>query len=194
MMVSRDAKIRETMRWFAEEERELRGFSQDPDADFLDWGGDQQGRGTACLAARTRKACHEMKVKLKLQGDQMVVVTPESEQKVKSAIGIGHFLTQRVVRPEKLKKLIAKEVHRASYTTLQANEVSNLNLTDVYGYKSDAYFRFLVVGEQIVCRPQLTSNDGLDDGSRLKARRRREVRFRTVRGAAQISGRYSPTC
>jgi hypothetical protein len=87
-----------------------------------------------------------MKSTLKLQGDQMVVATPESEQKVKSAIGIGHFLTQRVVRPEKLKKLIAKEVHGASYTTLQANEASNLNLTDVYGHKSDAYFRFLVVG------------------------------------------------
>jgi hypothetical protein len=87
-----------------------------------------------------------MKITLKLQGDQMVAATPGSEQKVKSAIGIGHFLTQRVVRPEKLKKLITKEVHGASYTALQANGVSNLILTDVHGYKSDAHFRFLVVG------------------------------------------------
>jgi hypothetical protein len=147
IMLSRDAKKPETIRWFAEEERELRGFDQDPNADFLDWGGDQQGRGTACLAARTRKACQEMKVMLKLQGDQMVIATAGSEQKVKSAVGIGHSLTQRVVRSEKFKKLIAKEVHGASYTTLQANEVSNLNLTDVYGDKSDAHFRFLVVGQ-----------------------------------------------
>jgi hypothetical protein len=145
-MLSREAKIPETMRWFAEQEGELRGFGPDPNADFLDWSGDEQGRGPACLAARTRKACQEMKITLKLQDDQIVVATPGSEQKVKSAIGIGHFLTPRVVRPEKLKKLITKEVHGTSYTTLQANEVSNLNLTDMYGYKSDAHFRFLVVG------------------------------------------------
>jgi hypothetical protein len=74
------------------------------------------------------------------------VKTSESEYKTKSAIGIGHFLTQKVVRPEKFRKLIAHQVHGATYTTLKGNEVSNRNLTDIYSHKSDAYFRFMVVG------------------------------------------------
>jgi hypothetical protein len=146
MTLSRDARVREAMRWFTAEERNLRGFNEDPDADFLDWGGNQRGRGTACLAARTRKACVRMKIKLKLCGDEMVLTKNESDYTTKSASGVGHFLTQKVVRPEHYRKLVAKEVHGASYTTLGANEVSNLSLTDVYRYKSDAYFRFLVVG------------------------------------------------
>jgi hypothetical protein len=111
----------------------------------------------------------KIKITLRLRHDEMVVATPESRQKVKSAIGIGHFVTQRVVRSEKLKKLIGKEVDGASSTTLQANEVSNLNLTDVDGYRSDAYFRFLVVG-RADCVPT-PANPARWFGGRIQAER-----------------------
>jgi hypothetical protein len=61
-------------------------------------------------------------------------------------MGIGRFLTQKVILPDKFRKLIGHEVHGATYTTLKGNEVSNYNLTDVSTHKSDAHFRFLVVG------------------------------------------------
>jgi hypothetical protein len=61
-------------------------------------------------------------------------------------MGIGRFLTEKVIRLNKFRKLISHEVHGATYTRLKGTEVSNDNLTDVYTHKSDAYFRFLVVG------------------------------------------------
>jgi hypothetical protein len=109
-----------------------RVFEDDPGADFLNWGGDQRNRGTGCLAARTKKACLDTDIKLKLEHEHIVVKNGGSEQKTNSAIGIGRFLTQKVVRPDKYRKLIAHQVHGASYTTLQANDVSNRILTDIH--------------------------------------------------------------
>jgi hypothetical protein len=146
MTLSKDQKIRQATRQFAEGERIHRGFLDDAEADFLNWGGHPRNRGTACLAARTRKACTDLEIKVKLTEDQMVIRTSESEFQTKSANGIGHFLTQKIVRPAKFRKLIAHEVHGATYTTLKGNEVSNRHLTDIYSHKSDAYFRFLIVG------------------------------------------------
>jgi hypothetical protein len=146
MTLSKDQKIHKAMRWFVEGERILRGFEDDPNSNFLNWGGIQQSRGTACLAARTKVACTELKIGLKLTEDEVIVKTSESEYQTKSADGIGHFRTQKVIRPEKFRELIANKVHGATFTTLKGNEVSNRNLTDLSSRRSDAYFRFMVVG------------------------------------------------
>jgi hypothetical protein len=147
MMLSRDDKVREAMRWFTEDERRCRRIGEDPDSDFLNWRDERGGDGTASLAARTRITCKELKIKLKLlEDEEMLVKTEESELKTKTADGIGHFLTQKVIRPNLYEKLIAHEVHGASYTTLKANEVSNKMLVDIYSRRSDAFFRFTIVG------------------------------------------------
>jgi hypothetical protein len=66
MMLSRDDKVREATRWFVEEERKHREIGEDPDSRFLNWSDEHGGNGTACLAARTRKACAKLKIQLKL--------------------------------------------------------------------------------------------------------------------------------
>jgi hypothetical protein len=78
--------------------------------------------------------------------EEMIVKTEESEYKTRTPMGIGQFPTQKVIRPDKFRKLIGHEVHGATYTTLKGNEVSNYNLTDFDTHKSDAFSRFLVVG------------------------------------------------
>jgi hypothetical protein len=83
---------------------------------------------------------------LKLVDEEMIVKTEESEYKTRTAMGIGRFLTQKVIRPDKFRKLIGHEVHGVTDTILKRNELSNYNLTDVYTHKSDADFRFLLVG------------------------------------------------
>jgi hypothetical protein len=146
LMLSKDDKVREATRWFVEEERKHREIGEDLDSRFLNWSDEQGGNGTACSAARTRKAYAKLKIQLQLVGEEMIVKTEESEYKTRTAMGIGRFLTQKVSRPDKFRKLIGHEGHGATYTTLKGNEVSNYNLTDVYTDKSDADFRFLVVG------------------------------------------------
>jgi hypothetical protein len=42
--------------------------------------------------------------------------------------------------------LIEHETHGASFTTLKENDVSNATLTNIYMKRSDAFFRFVVVG------------------------------------------------
>jgi 5-keto 4-deoxyuronate isomerase len=76
----------------------------------------------------------------------MLVKTEESELITKTAVGIGRFLTQKVVRPDMYKKLITHEVDGATYTTLKGNDVSNSMPTNIYTRRSDTFFRFLVVG------------------------------------------------
>jgi hypothetical protein len=148
MMLSKDDKVRNAMKWFAESERMCRCIHEDPDSDFLNWRDEQGVTGTASLTARTRTTCKELKIKLKLldEGEEMLVKTEESELKTKTAVGIGHFLTQKVIRPNMYKKLIEHEVHGASFTTLKGNEASNKILTDICTRRSDAFFRFVVVG------------------------------------------------
>jgi hypothetical protein len=145
-MLSRDDKVREAMNWFAENERICRCIAEDTDSDFLNWKDEPGEPGTASLTARTRKTCKKLKIGLKMIEDKMVVKTEESELKISSAVGIGRSLTQKVIRPGKYNKLIEHKVHGASYTTLKGNEVSNSMLTDIYTRKSDAFFRFVIVG------------------------------------------------
>jgi hypothetical protein len=146
MMVSKDDKIRQAMRWFAENEREFRLIGMDPDSSFLNWKDEYGESGTACLAARTRKAARDLKVQLKFKGDDMLARMNKSEFKNKTAVDLGRFLTQRVIRRDKFAKLVEHKVHGATYTTLKDNEASNTILKNIYTRKSDAFFRFTVAG------------------------------------------------
>jgi hypothetical protein len=76
----------------------------------------------------------------------MVVKTEESEFKTKTPVGIGRFLTQKVIRPNQIKKLIEHETHGASFITLKENDVSDAMLTNISTKKSDTFFRSVVVG------------------------------------------------
>jgi hypothetical protein len=87
-----------------------------------------------------------------MNDDEMIIKSGESELKTNTAVGIGRFLTQKLVRVKKFEKLIQHKLHGAGYATLQNNESSNAILTDVYTRRSDAYYRFTVVGRQTACQ------------------------------------------
>jgi hypothetical protein len=96
----------------------------------------------------------------------MKIVSGESEIKTKTAVGIGRFLTQKLVRAKKIEKLVEHKVHGASFTTLKDNDndTSNAMLTDIYTRRSDAFYRFTVsslLEGQTACRHQSTCKDGL---------------------------------
>jgi 3-dehydroquinate dehydratase len=146
MMLSRDESVRTAMRWFAENERDFRCIRIDEESKFLNWRDESGDPGTGALVARTRKTCQKIGMGLKLIEDEMFVKTEELEFKTRTAVGIGRFLTQKVIRPKKIDKLIEHQHHGASYTTLKGNEVSNGMLTNIYTRRSDAFFRFVVVG------------------------------------------------
>jgi hypothetical protein len=146
MMLSRDKKIREAMQWFGENEREYRCIGEDVESNFLNWSDEHGQSGTASLAARTRKTCSKMRIALKVKKDELILKTSESEYKTKTPVGIGRFLTQKLIRADKIQRLICHEVHGASYTTLKENDSSNSMLTNIYTRRTDAFFRFVVVG------------------------------------------------
>jgi hypothetical protein len=77
------------------------------------------------LAARTRKTYQALNIRLKLEAEEMAMRTDTSEYKTKIAVCIGRFLTQKVIRPQKLDSLLRQEVHGANFATLRGNEVSN---------------------------------------------------------------------
>jgi hypothetical protein len=132
MMLSRDESVRKAMRWFAEDERGFRHIEEDLESSFLNWKDEKGKDRTASLVVKTRKTCRKMDIQMKLNGEEMIIKTGESNFTIKIAVGIGRFLTQKSVRTEKIKKLIKYEVHGASFTTLEKNEVSNLMVTNIY--------------------------------------------------------------
>jgi hypothetical protein len=95
-----------------------------------------------------------------MNDDEMIIKSGESELKTKTATGIGRFLTQKLIRTKKFEKLIQHPVHGASHTTLKNSATSNAMLTDIYTRRSDAFFRFAVVGEQTVYQHLPTYGDG----------------------------------
>jgi hypothetical protein len=82
--------------------------------------------------------------------------TGESEFKTKTMVDVSRFLTQKIVRMEKIEKLIKHEVHGASFTTFKKNEISNLILTNIYTRRSYTFFHFVVIG-RADCLPTLTN-------------------------------------
>jgi hypothetical protein len=160
MILSKEKKIREAMRWFVNDERDYRKIAIDPGSTFLDWKDEHGRRGTAALVVRTRKSCKKMKGKMKLMKAEVVLRNSESESaseyKTKTAVGIGRFPTQKILRPHKINQLIEHKCHGASFPTLKCNEVSNSLLTDVHTRRTDPFFRFMVVG-RANCLPKLTN-------------------------------------
>jgi hypothetical protein len=98
------------------------------------------------IIARTRNTCYKLEVSLKMNDDDMIITSGESELKTKTATGIGRFLTQKFIRVKKFEKLIQHSVHWTNYTTLRNNVSSNAMLTDIYTRRYDAFYRFAVVG------------------------------------------------
>jgi hypothetical protein len=152
MMLSRHDNVREAMNWFTENERICRCIAKDTYSDFLHWKDEPGEPKKASLTARTRKTCKKLTIGLEMIEDKMVVKTEGSELQISSAVGIGRFLTQKVIRPSRYNKLIEHKVHGATYTTLNENNVSNSMLTDIYTRNSDAFFQFDVVG-RLDCLP-----------------------------------------
>jgi hypothetical protein len=148
MMTSKDEKVKKAMRWFTESERQYRIIEEDGNAQFLNWKKEEgrRERGTGLIIARTRNTCYKLEVGLKMNDDEMTITSGESELKTKTANGIGRFLTQKLIRVKKFEKLIQHPVHGMSYTTLRNNASSNAILTDIYTRRSDAFYRFVVVG------------------------------------------------
>jgi hypothetical protein len=152
MMLSRDEQIRNTMRQMTENERLQRGIHEDAEGRFMNWGDEPGRRGTASISGRTRRSCQRLGVKLKLEREMMRIGTEVLEFKTKTAVGIGRFLTQKIVRPQKIEKLMQHNVHGASFNTLRSNEVSTCMLTNISTKKSDAFFRY-VVAARADCLP-----------------------------------------
>jgi hypothetical protein len=111
MILSKETKVREAMRWFLNEKRDERGIGVDPESNFLYWK-DEKGRpGTAALTGRTRTTCKKMNIGMKLIKGEMILKGQELEYKTKTAVGIGRFLTHRILRPDKIEKLIQHPCH-----------------------------------------------------------------------------------
>jgi hypothetical protein len=106
--VSEDEKGRYAMRWFAESQRQFRCTTQNADSNFLNWKDEAGEKETAALVARTRKTCKKMEVELKLneEEDCMIVKSGKLEFKRKTAVGIGRFPIQKLIRINKIQKLI----------------------------------------------------------------------------------------
>jgi hypothetical protein len=54
-------------------------------------------KGTGSIIARTRNTCYKLEIGLKMNDDEMVITSGESEVKTKTAVGISRFLTQTLV-------------------------------------------------------------------------------------------------
>jgi hypothetical protein len=87
---------------------------------ILNWEDDGFTRkGTATIIIRARKACKKLGVGLKLEESLLVTKTGDSEKKTNAAIGVGRYRTQKVVRSQKLKIVLMKEKHGATFATLK---------------------------------------------------------------------------
>jgi hypothetical protein len=107
-----------------------------------------------------------MKVKFKMKGAAIEITHENGRLETKTPDKIGRFLTQNIIRPDKYRKMIKHDVHGAAYTTLRENPISNRNLIDSKLRKSEAFFRFEVLGRaDCLAYPH---QQILDDGSQKR--------------------------
>jgi hypothetical protein len=82
----------------------------------------------------------------------------------------GRFLTQKLIKPNKIEKLIQHDVHGANFRTLKNNEVSNAMPMNIYTRRANTFFRFVVVARaDLLSTPlnlQRWSNDRRNDNCR----------------------------
>jgi hypothetical protein len=87
-----------------------------------------------------------MNLALKLTKNKMILKESEFEDQTKTAVGIGRFLIQKILRSDEIEKLIEDKCHGACFTTLKNNEVSNSILMDVTTRRKVAFLPFMIVG------------------------------------------------
>jgi hypothetical protein len=149
MLLSDDDKVRRAMRQFTEDERIFRRIEEDTRSTFLNWKARRNERsGTSSIIARTRKACKELGVSLNFEGMDGIRISGQgSSETFLMASGLGHFLTQKVIRPRLLNSLVnGHPQHGAAFCTLKDDNVSNKLLIDINSRRTDAFYRFLVAG------------------------------------------------
>jgi hypothetical protein len=98
--------------------------------------------------------------------------------------GFGRFLTQKLIKPNEIEKLIQHDVHGANLTALKNNEVSNAMPMNIYRRRANAFSRFVVVGgADLLSTPlnlQRWSNDRRDDNCRKCNREGRPTKIDIV--------------
>jgi hypothetical protein len=133
-------------------ERQFRRIERDTGSEFLDWKAEEGRKGTSTIIQRARKACEELKISFKFEGTQGIRIKSlnenlKADKIIHTAVGLGRFLTQKVLRPTLINELIEEQKqHGAAFVTLKENEVSNRILTDIYTPRTNAFYRFVVVG------------------------------------------------
>jgi hypothetical protein len=86
------------MRQFIEDERIFRIIETDANAQFLDWK-ERKGANTttSTIIEKTRRAFKNHNIGLNIASAFMVTNVNGSEEKTNSAVGIGRYLTQKVI-------------------------------------------------------------------------------------------------
>jgi hypothetical protein len=113
---------------------------------------------------------------------------------------IGRVLTQKLIKPNKIEKLIRHDVRGANFTMLKNNEVSNAMPMNIYASQINASFRFVVIGRtDLLPTPvnlQRQSNDRRDDNCRKCNRERRPTKIDIVNectpNSPLMTKRYNP--
>jgi hypothetical protein len=146
---SKDPKVQGAMRQFIEGERIFRHIEEDEASRFLNWKADPTRRsGTATIIQRARRACQALDISFQFNGMNGIRISGQGASTVTNmAIGVGQFLTQKIIRPRLIDRLISEHPqHGAAFVTLKGNECSNRLLTDIYTNRTNAFFRFVVAG------------------------------------------------
>jgi hypothetical protein len=104
MTLSHDKCIWAALRQFIEDEQKFTKIETGPTGQFLDCKeGKGASTGTSAIIEKTRRADKNQDVGLKLEDACIVIKANVSEKKTYFAIGIGRYLTQKVVRRRKIE-------------------------------------------------------------------------------------------
>jgi CYTH domain-containing protein len=71
------------------------------------------------VAGRIRKIRQKLNIVLKAINEEIMLKEFEPEYKAKTAVDVLHFLTQKIIRLDKIKKLIEHECHRARLSDIE---------------------------------------------------------------------------
>jgi hypothetical protein len=170
MSLSTDPIIRTLTHAFIESERKFRRipFETDTETHFLNWNDEEGGGGTASFINKARKAAKELNIQIKFERNQLSIKNSEKEINTNSPMKIGKFLTQKVIRPALVQRLVNHPDKGASFPTLTNNKWSNKFLRNTHTLRSDAFFRFSVAARTNTL-PTLAnihkwySNENIDD-------------------------------
>jgi hypothetical protein len=103
-ILSKDTKICRAVQGFVESERRQRGIAVDPEPKSRDWQDEHGKSGTNVLVARIQTVCRRLEISLKIWNKEMVLKRSESEFKIKTAVGVGRFLIEKILGPDKFNR------------------------------------------------------------------------------------------